>query len=181
VLDQRAETYSGGMKRRLNLAIALLSAPQILYLDEPTVGIDARSRQTIVDVIGALKAQGVTIVYTSHYMEEVEALCDMLAVIDRGRMVESGGKEDVLRRHAARALHVALETPLPEAARASLTAQGARWRDDLRLDMPAADTSDVAGCLERIAQAGGKVAHLQFGIARLEQMYLSLTESNAAT
>jgi ABC-2 type transport system ATP-binding protein len=181
VLDKPAETYSGGMKRRLNLAIALLAAPQILYLDEPTVGIDARSRQTIVDVIGALKDQGVTIIYTSHYMEEVEALCDMLVVIDRGRIVESGGKEDVLRRHAGRALHVTLETPLPEAARASLTTQGARWRDDIRLDMPAADASDVARALERIAQLGGKIAHLQFGMARLEQTYLSLVEANTAT
>ena len=90
VLDQRAARYSGGLKRRLNLAIGLLHAPQLLYLDEPTVGIDARSRQVIVEAIKALRAQGTTLVYTSHYMEEIEAICDTLAVIDHGHVVARG-------------------------------------------------------------------------------------------
>lgn len=97
VLDQRAAHYSGGLKRRLNLAIGLLHAPQLLYLDEPTVGIDARSRQVIVAAIKALRAQGTTLVYTSHYMEEIEAICDTLAVIDHGRVVARGTTAELVR------------------------------------------------------------------------------------
>jgi ABC-2 type transport system ATP-binding protein len=97
VLDERAATYSGGLKRRLNLAIGLLHAPQLLYLDEPTVGIDARSRQVIVTAIKALREQGTTLVYTSHYMEEIEAICDTLAVIDHGRVVARGTTAELVR------------------------------------------------------------------------------------
>ncbi len=83
-------------KRRLNLAIGLLHAPQILYLDEPTVGIDARSRQVILAAIKALRDSGTTLVYTSHYMEEIEAICDQLAVIDHGRVVKRGSTAELV-------------------------------------------------------------------------------------
>src|SRR5690606_13807508 len=127
-LDQRAETYSGGLKRRLNLAIALLNAPRVLYLDEPTVGIDARSRRMIVDAIAALKAGGATIIYTSHYMEEVEALCDAVAVIDQGCVRALGPINDVLRAHGQSALELMLAAPASETLRAQLAAFGARWK-----------------------------------------------------
>jgi ABC-2 type transport system ATP-binding protein len=98
VLEQRAGQYSGGLKRRLNLAIGLLHAPQILYLDEPTVGIDARSRKVIVDAIKALRAGGTTLIYTSHYMEEIEAICDRIAVVDHGRVVARGTTAELAQR-----------------------------------------------------------------------------------
>ncbi len=85
--DKPAKHYSGGLKRRLNLAIGLLGEPKILYLDEPTVGIDAQSRHFILELIKKLKADGVTIVYTSHYLEEVEFLCDAVAIIDNGKVI----------------------------------------------------------------------------------------------
>lgn len=87
ILDRRADEYSGGMKRRLNLALGLLNAPQILYLDEPTVGVDALSRQCIIDAIRQLTQAGITIVYTSHYMEEVQAICSEIGVINHGRVI----------------------------------------------------------------------------------------------
>jgi ABC-2 type transport system ATP-binding protein len=87
LLDKRAGQYSGGMRRRLNLAIGLLNAPQILYLDEPTVGIDVLSRQVIVEAIQALRNHGTTVIYTSHYMEEVEAICDEIAIINHGHLI----------------------------------------------------------------------------------------------
>jgi ABC-2 type transport system ATP-binding protein len=83
----RAETYSGGMKRRLNLAIGLMHNPGLLLLDEPTVGVDPQSRNHIFEGIRALNAQGLTILYTSHYMEEVEALCDRVGIMDGGKLV----------------------------------------------------------------------------------------------
>src|SRR5205085_7266996 len=83
----KVRAYSGGMKRRLNLAIGLLHDPDILLLDEPTVGVDPQSRNAIFDNLEQLKAQGKALLYTTHYMEEVERLADRIVVIDHGRVV----------------------------------------------------------------------------------------------
>ncbi len=88
--DRRGEsvkTFSGGMKRRLNIACALLHDPDVILLDEPTVGVDPQSRNAIFDNIEALKRQGKTIIYTTHYMEEAERLCDRIVIMDRGRVI----------------------------------------------------------------------------------------------
>jgi ABC-2 type transport system ATP-binding protein len=83
----RVEKFSGGMKRRVNLAIALMGHPQLLFLDEPTVGIDPQSRNNIFEVIGSLRNQGTTILYTTHYMEEADRLCDRVAIMDGGKII----------------------------------------------------------------------------------------------
>ncbi|WP_299436477.1 ABC transporter ATP-binding protein [uncultured Aquimarina sp.] len=93
LLDRKKDlikTYSGGMKRRINIAAALLHHPKILFMDEPTVGIDPQSRNHIFEVIETLNKQGMTIVYTTHYMEEVERLCDRIAIIDSGKIIAQG-------------------------------------------------------------------------------------------
>jgi len=84
--DDRVSTFSGGMKRRLNLAVALVHQPSLLLLDEPTVGVDPQSRNLIFEEVRRLNAEGLTVVYTSHYMEEVEALCRRIGIIDQGRL-----------------------------------------------------------------------------------------------
>ena len=94
--EKRVDTFSGGMKRRANLAAAILHAPKILFLDEPTVGIDAQSRNMILENLSALRVAGTTIVYTTHYMEEAEQLCDRVAVMDRGRIVAEGAPADLV-------------------------------------------------------------------------------------
>jgi len=99
--DQRAETYSGGLKRRLNLVIGLIHEPRLLILDEPTVGIDPQSRHFIHESLRALHAAGLTLVYSTHYMEEAEQLCDDLAIIDHGRILARGTVAELLRRHGA--------------------------------------------------------------------------------
>ncbi|MBN1408265.1 MAG: ATP-binding cassette domain-containing protein, partial [Calditrichaceae bacterium] len=88
--DHLLGTYSGGMKRRANLAAAVLHKPEILYLDEPTVGVDVQSRKVILDYILQLKQQGATVVYTSHYLEEAEKICDRIAIIDHGKKIAEG-------------------------------------------------------------------------------------------
>ena len=88
ILPQKAATLSGGQKRRLNIAIGLLNNPKIIYFDEPTVGVDPRSRGEILDSIKSYKNMGITVVYTSHYMHEIEYLCDEVAIIDKGRLVK---------------------------------------------------------------------------------------------
>src|SRR5215203_630482 len=85
--SDRAVTYSGGMKRRLNLAAALVHDPELILLDEPTVGVDPQSRNAIFDSIEALRAQGRTIIYTTHYMEEAARLCDRVGIIDHGKLL----------------------------------------------------------------------------------------------
>lgn len=91
----RVENYSGGMKRRLNIAVALLHHPEILVMDEPTVGVDIQSRKYIMDGIKELKNKGRTIVFTSHYIDEMEALCDRLAIIDRGIIKSMGTPKEL--------------------------------------------------------------------------------------
>ncbi len=86
----RADRLSGGMKRRLSIALGLLNRPRLLFLDEPTVGIDPQSRQFLLDAIKRINAGGTTVVYCSHYMEEVEYLCDEVAILDHGRVLKQG-------------------------------------------------------------------------------------------
>lgn len=90
------EACSGGMKRRANLAAGLLHRPRLLFLDEPTVGIDAQSRHVIFENLARLKAEGMTLLYTTHYMEEARQLCDRIAIVDAGRVVALGAPADLL-------------------------------------------------------------------------------------
>lgn len=92
----KVETFSGGMKRRLNIGAALLHDPYIIVMDEPTVGIDPQSRQYILDIVKDLNEKGSTIIYTSHYMEEVEQLCNKIIIMDHGKIIASGTKNELL-------------------------------------------------------------------------------------
>ena len=96
------KNFSGGMKRRLNIAVALIHSPELLILDEPTVGVDPQSRNAIFDVLEQLKSQGMTLIYTSHYMEEVERMCDEIAIIDHGKVMIQGSLETLLGTLASR-------------------------------------------------------------------------------
>jgi len=97
--NDRVRTFSGGMKRRLNLAAALVHDPTIVLLDEPTAGVDPQSRNNIIDVVLRLKQQGRTVVYTTHYMEEAQRVCDRVAVMDRGKLLALGTVDELIDRH----------------------------------------------------------------------------------
>lgn len=94
---ERVETYSGGMKRRINIGAALLHNPEVIIMDEPTVGIDPQSRNHILETVKALNANGTTVIYTSHYMEEVEFLCNKVAIIDHGKVIAFDETEKLKR------------------------------------------------------------------------------------
>lgn len=94
--DVRIDRFSGGMKRRANFAAAVLHTPRVLFLDEPTVGVDAQSRNMILENLGALRRAGTTIIYTTHYMEEAEQLCSRVAVIDKGRIIAEGTPQSLI-------------------------------------------------------------------------------------
>jgi ABC-2 type transport system ATP-binding protein len=89
--------FSGGMKRRVNIGVALLHKPQVIYMDEPTVGIDPQSRRNILDSVVALKDQGMTVLYTTHYMEEAQELSDEIAIMDFGKIVASGTHDELVK------------------------------------------------------------------------------------
>lgn len=93
IKNKKAKEFSGGMKRRLNMACAIAHNPRLIIMDEPTVGIDPQSRNHILDSVKKLNEQGSTIIYTSHYMEEVEELCNNISIMDRGKVIASGSKE----------------------------------------------------------------------------------------
>ena len=93
----RVGKFSGGMKRRVNIGVALLHKPQVIYMDEPTVGIDPQSRRNILDSVVALKNQGMTVLYTTHYMEEAQELSDHIAILDHGQLIASGTHEELVK------------------------------------------------------------------------------------
>jgi ABC-2 type transport system ATP-binding protein len=96
--NDKIKTYSGGMKRRINIAVALLHEPKIVLMDEPTVGVDPQSRNRIFDIIETLNKQGATIIYTTHYMEEVERLCHRIAIMDKGEIIAQGTLNDLQKQ-----------------------------------------------------------------------------------
>ena len=99
---ERVENYSGGMKRRANIAVGLLHDPRLLVLDEPTVGVDPQSRNAILATVAALSEQGRAVLYTTHYMEEAERLCDRVGIIDQGRIVAEGTRRELVSRMGQR-------------------------------------------------------------------------------
>jgi linearmycin/streptolysin S transport system ATP-binding protein len=148
----RVEAYSGGMKRRLNLAAALLHDPDLILLDEPTVGVDPQSRNSLFDNILALKRDGKTIVYTTHYMEEAARLCDRVAIMDRGRLLAQDTVPGLLASHGGRPVLV-IET------------------DDGERRV---ETDDPLRVLNRTA-AETRVTRFHVEQATLEQVFLHLT------
>ncbi|HJQ83048.1 MAG TPA: ABC transporter ATP-binding protein, partial [Candidatus Binatia bacterium] len=110
--DDRVATYSGGMRRRLNLGCALVSAPRLVLLDEPTVAVDPQSRAHIFDAVRRLRAGGTTILYTTHYLEEAENLCDRIAIIDEGRVAATGTLAELLTlSHATEVIELRFAHP----------------------------------------------------------------------
>ena len=105
------KNYSGGMKRRINIAAALLHNPLVVFMDEPTVGIDPQSRNRIYELIHTLKEQGMTIIYTTHYMEEATALCDRIAIIDNGTVIEYGSTRELIEKVHGGILELTVSDP----------------------------------------------------------------------
>jgi ABC-2 type transport system ATP-binding protein len=172
--------FSGGMRRRLNIACALLHEPQILLLDEPTVGVDPQSRNAIFDTIETLAGQGRTLVYTTHYMEEVERLCDRVVVVDHGRVLADDSLAGLLASAPiANRLTLTYDLPPDAAALADIKNLPGVTRVELQGNelSVCADNLGIAAprVLERLAARGFSCQELTSRRANLEDVFLTLT------
>jgi len=177
VVGKRASECSGGLKRRLNLAIGLVGDPRLLLLDEPTVGVDPQSRAFLLEVVLALRKQGKTIVYASHYMEEVQQVGDRVAIIDHGRLLCCGTLDELLSQTQAR-LTVRVSQPLTSSLHARLVEEcGLETAADeqgwLSFAVPAGCV--VEDVLRSLRGHGLQVASFQYGCRHLEDVFLKLT------
>ena len=177
----RVKGFSGGMKRRLNIAGALLHDPELILLDEPTVGVDPQSRNAIFENLEELKRRGKTLLYTTHYMEEAERLCDRIVIIDHGRVIANDTVRGLYRRlPASQAVLLEIDgapadesllsglAALPGISAVQRTAGGVRIETD---DFGA----PLAGALEHIAGRGLRVTSVQTGQMNLEDVFIALT------
>ncbi|HEV3286740.1 MAG TPA: ABC transporter ATP-binding protein, partial [Steroidobacteraceae bacterium] len=163
-----ARKLSGGQQQRLLLAIALVNDPALLFLDEPTTGLDPQARRNFWELVRSIKAQRKTIILTTHYMEEAELLCDEIVILDRGRIVAQGAPRQLLREHFAEVL---LELPrheFPERARAlPLRIIDASDRVEITTD-------DLEGTLRTLLDAQVPLTDLRIRPANLEDLFLEL-------
>ena len=168
----QVKKYSGGMKRRLNMAAGLLHEPELLVLDEPTVGVDPQSRNHIFETVRALEQRGMTIIYTSHYMEEVEALCDRVAIIDAGAIVATGTVRELVAAHAGKGIALELKGDI-DAAMAAAAAHGEVERHEHALRV--IPHGALAPLIAAIESTGATIGRIESREANLETAFLALT------
>jgi len=172
--DRPAATYSGGMRRRLDLAMTLVGDPRIIFLDEPTTGLDPRSRHTMWTIIRELVAGGVTVFLTTQYLEEADELADRIALLDRGLIVAEGTPDEL--KWLVGGGHIRLEFSDPVQVEAGALALGAVAGDDLALQVPSDGSMDsLRDVLDRLD--GVKVDRLSVHTPDLDDVFLALTGS----
>lgn len=166
ILSQKASTLSGGQKRRLNIAIGLLNNPKIIYFDEPTVGIDPKSRNEILDSIKNYKNFGITVVYTSHYMNEIEKICDEVAIINDGKLIEQNSVENLITNRDSDSV--------------SIEVIYSKNIDKLELDISSENVirtteSELFTTLELCKKHNISVKQINYGSSNLEKYFLEIT------
>ena len=175
--NDKTDRLSGGMKRRLNIAAGTIHGPRVLLLDEPTVGVDPQSRERIYGMIGELKSRGVALLYTTHYMEEAERLCDRIAIIDHGKIIDEGTKDELVRRTlgAGQALVIDAAIPIPAALKAELESRKARVEGERVLLTVTEPAEEIRRILESFHAHRAAVRDLTLKSPTLEQVFLQLT------
>ncbi|MFF5209272.1 ATP-binding cassette domain-containing protein [Streptosporangium sp. NPDC000396] len=178
-------TFSGGMRRRLDLAASLVGRPQVLYLDEPTTGLDPHTRNEMWEVVRRLVADGSTVLLTTQYLEEADQLADRITVIDHGRVVAEGRPGELKRRVGGQILHVrpTLPADLDEVGRILFELTGLTPARDVNtglLTVPAADPMLVSALVRRLDGAGIAADELGLRLPSLDEVFLALTGRPAA-
>ena len=178
-LEDRAgeltRNLSGGMKRRLNMAAGLIHEPRLMLLDEPTVGVDPQSRNRIFEMIESLRAQGMTLIYTTHYMEEAERLCDRIAIVDHGRMIALDTREALVHNSfASRSRVVARLEGQEQKVAAWVTERGGKMTDSTA-EFTVEHPSAITALLDDAASSGLELVDLSLRRPNLESVFLHLT------
>lgn len=173
-----AKIYSGGMRRRLDLAASLIGDPRVLYLDEPTTGLDPRARKELWDLIRGLVAEGVTVLLTTQYLDEADALADEIVVIDHGRVIATGTPDELKARIGAQTLSVRPETPenLPKVV--SIVRELTQTEPEVegrRVTAPVAAPELLRTVVRHLDRAGVTVQELSLRGASLDDVFLALT------
>jgi ABC-2 type transport system ATP-binding protein len=168
-LDRDAKKLSGGQRQRVLLAIALVNDPDIVFLDEPTTGLDPQARRNFWDLVRLIKGRGKTLVLTTHYMEEAYALCDEVAIMDRGRVIAQGEPDTLLKKHFD---GVTIELP-----KADFRVQAGALPGKVveRGDLVEVLTSEVDAAMAALVASGSTLARLQVRPRTLEDLFLELT------
>ena len=175
----QAKHYSGGMKRRLNIGLGLLHRPRLLILDEPTVGVDPQSRNAILDSVAALSGAGMAVLYTTHYMEEAERLCDRIGIIDHGKLIAEGTRDDLVRM-VGEGDQVRLSAA-GDLARAAESLAARSWVRQARaldgsIDLVVENArSELPAILSDVAAGGVAVRSVEVTEPDLEAVFLHLT------
>lgn len=177
--DKKAKTFSGGMLRRLNIACAIIHKPKIIIMDEPTVGIDPQSRNHIMEAVRELNQNGTTVIYTTHYMEEVEALCSKIAIIDKGKIIAEGTKEELKDMISdKRTLSVTVNDVYELDINKINNVEGVMEvsiDDNTILINSSKEVSNLDKIIRVIEDQGAKILDLGFKEVSLETVFLSLT------
>jgi ABC-2 type transport system ATP-binding protein len=179
--DRRAATYSGGMRRRLDLAISMIEAPQLVFLDEPTTGLDPRGRDQLWGTVRRLVDEGVTVLLTTQYLEEADALADIIALLDRGRIVIRGTADEL--KDSVGGEVVRLQFPdIATYQQALSLIDPAHVDDRLRTIEVATDgaASEVRNLLDRLERAGARPRKVSIRRPTLDDVFLSLTDAEAS-
>jgi oleandomycin transport system ATP-binding protein len=180
--DRAVKTYSGGMRRRLDLAASLVARPRVLYLDEPTTGLDPLSRNEMWDVVRGLTASGVTVLLTTQYLEEADQLADEIVVIDHGTVIATGTPEELKARAGALTLSVrpalAADLPAVVAVVAGFTGTDPEIRATT-VTIPVSGEDVMPAVVRQLDDAGLSVAELSLRGSTLDEVFLSLTGHRA--
>jgi ABC-2 type transport system ATP-binding protein len=178
-LEDRAgspvKTLSGGMKRRLNMAAGLIHRPRLVLLDEPTVGVDPQSRNRIFEMVEALRKGGTTIIYTTHYMEEAERLCDWIAIIDHGQIIAEGTKEALVSQSFGSRSSVTMHFGATQADLAAWTGARGGTAQDGVVHCSVEKPAEIADWLDAASREGLEVLDVTLQRPNLESVFLHLT------
>jgi ABC-2 type transport system ATP-binding protein len=174
--NEPVRRFSGGMKRRLNIACGLLHSPAVVLLDEPTVGVDPQSRERIYDMLTALQRSGVSVVLTTHHLEEAEQRCERIVIIDAGRIVAAGSLDELVRKTLgdSRVLRLALDEPWSDEGPVPA---GVRLSQDRRtLETETHDVAaGTAAVFDAVARAGRRITDMRLTGATLHEVFIALT------
>ena len=177
---RQVKNYSGGMRRRLDIAASIVVTPDLMFLDEPTAGLDPRSRHQVWEIVRALVAGGTTVLLTTQYLDEADQLADRIAVIDHGRVIAEGTSGELKASVGSGALHVRLRDPedRPEAERVLSQALSVAVRldsDPAALSARVSDPERVAQALAELSRSGIAVTDFALGQPSLDEVFLALT------